>query len=112
MKVKEKVIKESIKRIEKRLKEIEELQSKNPIRRICEIRMEAQTLFEENKGDKRFESSFINKIEILSKEEQEMFKIAEKQKDSAKLIDEQVNLEIELGELKSELFYIERSKKC
>ena len=47
---------------------------------------------------------------VLSKREKEQFALAEKSKDSIKLIDEKVNLEFELSDLRNELYHIERRR--
>ena len=112
MTTKEKVIKESIKRNTKRLNEIKAILDASPLSRICELRMEAKKLFDENQGiEKRTSNEFIAKIDKLAKEEKKMFALAKKQQCSAKLINEQVNLEVELSDLNNELYLIER-RRC
>jgi hypothetical protein len=111
MTTKEKVIRESIERNIKRLNEIKTLLEANPLSRICELRMEAKKLFDENKGiEKRTSNEFVAKIDKLAKEEKKMFALAKKQQNSAQLIDEQVNLEMELSKLNNELYFIERRR--
>lgn len=111
MTTKEKVIKESIKRNTKRLNEIKTLLDTSPLSCICELRMEAQKLLDENQGiEKRTSNEFVAKIDKLAKEEKKMFALAKKQQDSAKLIDEQVKLEMELSDLNNELYFIERRR--
>jgi len=111
MTTKEKVIKESIERNTKRLNEIKTLLEANPLSRICELRMEAKKLLDENKGiEKRTSSDFVAKIDKLAKEEKKMFALAKKQQNSSNLIDEQVKLEMELGDLNNELYFIERRR--
>lgn len=109
MTTKEKVIRQSIGQVEKRLKEINLILDANPLSEICKIRQEAQKLLDENKTvEQRTSNDFIAKIEELSKREKEQFAIAEKSKYSIKFIDEKVNLEFELSDLRNELYYIER----
>lgn len=112
MTTKEKVIYESIKRIEERLEEIGYILNATPIKDIFDIRMEAQNLLREsgNESVNRYSDYFINKIEELSKKESELFELAEKQKDSLALIDERGRLDGELRYLKRELFRINRDK--
>jgi len=111
MTTKEKVIRESIERNTKRLNKIKTLLEANPLSRICELRMEAKKLLDENQGiEKRTSNDFVAKIDKLAKEEKKMFALAKKQKDSAKLIDEQVKLEMELSDLNNELYFIERRR--
>lgn len=108
MTTKEKVIKESIERNTKRLNEIKTLLEANPLSRICELRMEAKKLLDENQGvEKRTSNKFVAKIDKLAREEKKMFALAKKQQNSAQLIDEQVKLEMELGDLNNELYFIE-----
>lgn len=112
MTTREKVIYESIKRVEERLKEIEYILNATPLKDICDIRMEADELLKgsRNENSKQYSDYFINKIEELSKRESELFELAEKQKDSLALIDERVYLDRELRDLKNELFKINRDK--
>ncbi len=68
MTTKEKVINESICRIEKRLSEIAKINDTNPISDLIAIRQEAQKLLEENTTiQQRTSNEFISKIEALSK---------------------------------------------
>ena len=112
MKKKKKIINQSIEQIQKQLNEINFILESNPLSEICKIRAEAQKLLEENKTiDQRTSNDFVSKIEILAKREKEQFKIAEKGKNSSKLIDEKIYLEFELNDLKNELFHIRRLDK-
>ena len=111
MTTKEKVINQSIGKVEKRLKEINFILEANPLSEICKIRQEAQKWLDENKTvEQRTSDDFIAKIEALSKREKEQFALAEKSKDSIKLIDEKVNLEFELSDLRNELYQIEHRR--
>ena len=108
---KEKVIRQSIAVCEKKLSEINNILNANPVSRICEIRIEAQKLLDENKSiEKRMSKDFILKIEELAKLEKEQFRIAKQSSNSIKLIDDKVELEMELTDLKNELYHIERKK--
>lgn len=111
MTTKEKIINESIQKVLNRIKEINFILESNPLSTICTIRQEAQRLLDENKTvEQRTSSDFIAKIEKLSKREKEQFALAEKGKYSIKLIDEKVNLEFELSDLRNELYHIERKR--
>jgi hypothetical protein len=111
MTTKEKIIHQSIEKIEKQLKEINYIIDANPLTEIIKIRQEAQKLLEENKTiEQRTSESFISKIEILSKREKEQFALAKKGKDTTKLIDEKIKLEFELSDLRNELYHIERTR--
>lgn len=107
----ENVINESVDRINKRLFEINFILNANPLSEICKIRMEAQELLNGNKTiEQRMSDGFISKIKALSIREKDQFELAEKQKDSIKLIDEKIKLESELADIQRELFYMERRK--
>ncbi len=107
MTTKEKIIRKTIAEVERKLAEIKALLDATPLTEICKIRMEAQRLLEENTSlEQRTSHDFIKKIEDLSRREKEQFEIADKAKDSIKLIDKKVNLEIELSDLNRELYYI------
>jgi malate/lactate dehydrogenase len=111
MTTKEKIIKKSIEQVQRKLKEVDVLLESNPASEIICIRMEAQKLLNENTTLKqRTSSEFISKLEALSKREKEQFALAEKGKDSIKLIDQKVKLEFELSDLRNELYYIERGR--
>lgn len=106
MKIKEKIIKETQARIEKRLVKIKGILDANPLSEICELRIKALEIMIEHKGD-------YNKIGELigpmAKEEKRLFALAKKQsKDSMKLIDEQVKLKNELYDLSNELYQINK----
>ena len=108
---KEKIIRQSIAICEKKLSEINNLLNANPVSKICEIRIEAQKLLDENKTiEQRTSKDFILKIEELAKLEKEQFRIAKQSSNSIKLIDDKVELEMELTDLKNELYHIERNK--
>ena len=110
---KEKVIKKSIVIIEKRLKKLNDIMNASPASDIIDVRKEAQKLLEDNKGvDKRTSKEFMSKIEALSKREKEAWKMVNKQKNWDKDSTEMSKLSIELTELKTELWYINRSKAC
>lgn len=113
MTTKEKVINESIIRIEKRLSEIAKIIDAKPISDLIAIRQEAQKLLEENTTiQQRTSNEFIAKIEILSKKEKRCIKLS-KELTGQKMIDlmdEQIKLEFELRDLNNEKYYIERSK--
>jgi hypothetical protein len=113
MTTKEKVINESIIRIEKRLTEIAKINDANPISDLIEIRQEAQKLLEENTTiQQRTSNEFIAKIEALSKKEKRCINLA-KENTGQKMIDlmdERIKLEFELRDLNNEKYYIERSK--
>jgi len=111
MTTKEQVIIKSIKEVNKKLDGVNFLLEANPLSEICNIRIEAQKLLDENKSiEQRTSNSFIAKIAALSNREKQQFEIAGKGKDSIKLIDEKSNLECELRDLKLELYQVQRKK--
>jgi hypothetical protein len=109
MTTKEKVIRESIRRITRRLEKLEAIQNASPAVDLINVRKEAQQLLNDNQGiEKRVSKDFQDKIEALSKREKECWKMIDRQKNWQKDSDEIVKLQIELGDLKNELFYITR----
>jgi len=102
-----KVIKEAIKRINKRLPKINEFLTANPMARVFEIRREAQSIMEKHEGD---HTQIIKLIKPLAEEEKKLMALAKRQcaSSSTKMIDEKVKLEVELMELNTELFYAEK----
>ena len=113
MTTKEKVINESIIRIEKRIEEIKKIFKATPLLDLIDVRREAQALLDENKTiQQRTSNEFVAKIEKLSKKEQCCIRLAKRltgQKMND-LMDEQINLESALRYLNNEQYYIERSK--
>ena len=111
MTTKEKVIIQSLEIASKRLTYLENIQNSAPASDLMDVRKETHQLLENNKGiEKRTSKSFIAKIEALSKKEKQCWKMIERQKKWEKDSDEMVKLMVEISDLKSELYYIERSK--
>ena len=107
MTTKEKVIREAIKRNTKRLEKVDSILDANPLSEICDIRIEAQKILTEHKGDNK---KIMELIEPLADKEKKLFALAKRQtKDSSKLIDEKVKLQVELGDLNNELYWITRA---
>jgi len=101
MKVKEKVIRESIKRIENRIYNIDKILGSNPLSEICEGRIKAQNIMKDNKADYEKISKLIS---TLAKKEKDLFKLAKMQnRNTSKYIKEKVELESELSSLNHEL---------
>jgi len=114
MTTKEKVINESILRIEKRLSEIREMNDARPLSDIIAIRQEAQALLQENTTiEQRTSAAFLEKIEQLSRREQKAIKLAKELtgKRMIDLMNEQIKLEFELRDLNNEKYYIELRSK-
>jgi hypothetical protein len=111
MTTKEKIIRLSIEEIQKKVAEIDLLLLANPLTEILKIRNEAQILLVRNNTiQSRSTAEFINKINELAKREKHQFEIAEKSKDSIKLIDSKIDLEFELGDLENELYFLLRKE--
>jgi len=104
MTTKEKVICESIMRVQKRIKEIDDILNATPLQEIIKIRKEFQELIK----SKLPLQEEIKMIEKFQKEEEKQLKIFEKQQNTLKLIDEKVKLAMELSDLKGELYWIKR----
>ena len=107
MTVKEKVIRESIDRIEKRIKKIKHIVYANPLSDIISGRIEVLKILEDNKGDY---AKIAKLIEPYAVSEKANFKLAKLQEGAGKLIDEQVEIENELYNLHAELYWIEKKK--
>jgi hypothetical protein len=114
MTIKEKVINESIARIEKRLKEIKKINEATPILDLIKIREEAVVLFDENKTvEQRTSDEFLSKVKALAKKEKLCIKLAKEHtgQKMINLMDEEIALEFELLELKNERYFTERKQK-
>lgn len=106
---KQKVIEETIKKVERELAKIDSYLNSNPLSEICKIRDEANKLLEKNKTiNERTSDGFIKEIEVLSKREEEQFKLIKKSRNSTKLIERKVELQFELSDLLNELYHIKR----
>ena len=108
MTTKEKVIRESISRLEKEMLHIDKILNANPISEICQVRINAQLLMENTKGKDRFSDQFLSAMKGLAEKEKALFELADKQKDSAGLIKRKVDVGSELLDLRNELFRINR----
>lgn len=114
MTTKEKVIRESITRIEKRLKEIDDINNARPISDLIEVRKEAQSLLDAYTTiEQRTSTEFIKKIEKLSNKEGACLKLAKKLTGSYMndIMNEEIKLRHELRDLNNELYYIEAKQK-
>lgn len=110
MTTKERIITESIQQILKELEEINNILASTPLSTIYSIRKEAQELLEQCKTiEQRTSNDFLLKIEDLSNREKEQFILSEKLKDSSKLIENKVKLEMELQDLHNELYRMRRN---
>jgi len=98
-----------MKRIENRLMKIKSILDQNPLRKIIEGREKANSILTEHKGDYK---KILELINPLAAEEKRLFAVAKLQsKNTIKYINEQVKLEFELGELHSEIYFMELRDK-
>ena len=111
MTTKEKIVRQSIEAVTKEIAEIQALFDANPLVEIIEVRKAAQALLNDYQPSERIKPEFMEKLGALVKREKELFAIADKRQDTLKLIDRQVELEIELGDLNNELYSIEWKKE-
>lgn len=113
MTTKEKVIRESIIRVETRLAKINKDLNASPLSDLIDIRREAQALLDKNKTvAERTSDEFTAQIEELSKKEKQCVKMAKELtgRKMSELIDEKVTLQRELIDLNNELYRIEWTK--
>jgi len=108
---KEKVVRQAISIIEKRVAKINDILGSNYLGEIIEVRKKAHALFEEYRGDLK-NKEFQKRINELADKEKELKrKFKYQNKNWMSLIDEKVNIEFELSNLKNELYWIEHKKK-
>jgi pyridoxine 5'-phosphate synthase PdxJ len=110
MSVKEEIIKKAMKQIEKKLTKIDQFIDATPGSDIIEARQEAAKIIKEHKGDYKKIAELIGP---LADREKKAFILARQQCKpgvTSRKIDEKVKLEVELSELRNELYYIERRK--
>lgn len=106
--IKEKVVNESIKRIRKRLAEIDRIMDSKPLSEIVEGRIKAQAILKQHKGDYKKISELIEPLAI---KEKELFKLAKKQNSNRfDFIGEKVELGSQLSELYAEKYSIDQKK--
>ncbi|MCP4988005.1 MAG: hypothetical protein GY928_18725 [Colwellia sp.] len=105
--VKEKIVRKSLRVIEKQIVTIDYILSANPLSKICDGRNAAHEILVKHKGDY---PTIAKLIEPLAREEKQLFALAKKQQDSVKLIEDKVRLESEKVSLSNELYMIERKK--
>lgn len=107
MTTKEKIIRESIEKVKEELAEIISIIDATPLSGIIAGRKEAVDLITPaTLGDE----DAIKRIGELAEQEKRLFKIAEKQKNTSRLIGRRIELDSELTDLENELYYIERNK--
>lgn len=98
-------LKAEIAKLEKRVARLKAIIYAKPATRIIEIRREAAQIMEKHWPD---HVTVAKLTEPLRQEEKRMFAIHKKQKNSIKLIDEQIDAEADIARLRSELYWEER----
>lgn len=106
----EKVIKETIRRIEKKITQIEEIFNTSPEMDLYKLGYESTRKAEVLQGQKKFKEA-AQVLEAAEKEKRRLLRIVKKKKDIRALCREQSNLELDLEALKWELIQIESHKK-
>lgn len=102
MTTKEKIIRQTVVRIDKRLSQIKELIDARPIATIIELRIKAQAFSEKHKDDY---AKIAEAVKPLAKEEKRQHAIFKKQ-EGTQLWDERLRLETEKHDLANELFFL------
>jgi hypothetical protein len=112
MKIKEKVIHDTIFRINKRILKIDGILDASPLIDIIELKKEAQILLKEHKTvEQRTSIVFTDKLSQMAKKEKELFALAKYQsKNTLKLIQEKAKIQNELYDLSNELYWINQKK--
>ncbi len=111
MKIKEKIIRQSIKKGEKRLKFLKNIQNATPAIDIIDIKKELFELLDKNKGiEKRTSKQFNDKLNELHVREKKAWKMVGRQKKFLKDSKEMAEITVELQELKTELYFIKQRK--
>lgn len=95
-------LKAEIAKLEKRVERLKAIIYASPATRILQIRREAAQIMEKHWPD---HVTISKLLEPRQQEEKRMLAIAKKQKNSIKLIDEQVKIEFEIRDLKDKLFW-------
>lgn len=98
----ERALEAALAKLQKRLSAVKVIIEAKPASRIIELRREAGQIMEKNWPD---HETIAKLLKPLQEEEKRMFALVKKQKNIIKLIDEEVKLEMEIGELKNQLFW-------
>jgi hypothetical protein len=101
-------LKTEIAKLEKRLERLKEVIDAEPMSRIFEIGRESAQIIEKHRDDY---ATIAKLLEPLKKEEKRMYALAKKQEKLAEMIDDQIDLEFEIRELKDRLFWEEKRAK-
>lgn len=103
MTIKEKVIRESIKRVTKKITEIQRILDASPLSDILHLRQKAAELhFDPPKSE-----AYLESLREMAEQEKKLFALAKKQRNTSALINKQVHLESELRDLNHELWIVQ-----
>lgn len=110
MTIKEKVIREAIKRIESSLKKIDAVLDADPLGDIIRNRQEFAEKFSKMDHSEKLSQKTKEWVDSLYKKEKELFALSQKQiKETPALIAKKVKLESELCSLRSELWFMDKN---
>ncbi len=109
---KEKLLEKEALKLRKKIKEIDFLLDARPLSEIINLRIEGQKLLDANKGlEDRLNPAFAQKISEMAKKEKYWFGIADKQKNTLKLIDQKVEYVSALDDISSDLYWFEEKRR-
>lgn len=100
-------LKTEIAKLEKRLAQIKAILDAKPASRLVEMRCEVAKIIEQCWPDQIAPTELL---EPLVAEEKRLLALMKKQRNLIKLIDEQVRIEMEIGDLKNHLFWEDRAR--
>lgn len=106
MTIKEQVIRESIQRCEKRIKEIDEELNADYVSQIFEVRKEFVDLVSKSRLQD-LEEADLKHLKALSRKEKRAWKLYQKQNDTmSSLIQEKADVQLQLRQLHEELHFL------
>lgn len=109
MTVKEKLARQALAKIDRRLAKIKAIQEAEPLSVIMDLRKQAQALLQDD-TDKGVSDNTLKALQALAKEEKKQNRLF-KQQCNTKLIEEKVALESERRDLVNELYYINLARQ-
>jgi hypothetical protein len=111
MTTKEKIIHKSIGVVMRKISQLDKIINANPGSDILKLRIELSEMLTVNTTtEQRTGKKFMDRITEMAKEEKELFKMLDKQKNLVALMDQQGELKRELQDLNNELFFINRER--
>jgi len=106
--VKEKVVLESIRRIERRLAKIAAIKASDPVGDLIRLRKDASMILVDPANDA---SAIAEKLQPFAAEERRLIALEKRQRKVFHDVEEQVDLEMELGDLRDERYLINLRKR-